>query len=81
MAPKSRGLLAGLSAVFSTGARLDEFAQDVAALHVTVQYYGGAPSVSTQIAALRKLLNGSGHGELGLWFEKVAKVSFNSRLA
>ena len=74
VAPKARGFLSGLSTVFSTGARLDDFRQDVAALHVNVQNSGGTPSVSTQIATLRRLLQGHGKGELGVWFSKVIEV-------
>ena len=73
VAPKSSGFLHGISAAFSTGARRDGFYQDVAALHVTIAH-GEASSVSTQIAALRRLLNGSAEGELGVWFARVVKV-------
>ncbi|KZT28940.1 carbohydrate esterase family 9 protein [Neolentinus lepideus HHB14362 ss-1] len=74
-APKSAGFLSGLSVAFSTGAghKLEQGAvvQDVAALHVSIRHGGAAPSVSTQIAALRKLLKGEGKGELEHWFKRV----------
>jgi hypothetical protein len=47
--------------------------QDVTALHISI----GAstnPSVSTQIALLRRLLNGEGKGDLSLAFSKITKV-------
>ena len=58
-APESSSLIAGFSAAFSTGAegKLEKGAivKDAVALHVCVSMSGSA-SVSTQIAALRKLL-------------------------
>ena len=47
--------------------------QEVTALHVSIQL-GGFPSVSTQIATLRKLLLGGGSGELHTVFSRVADV-------
>lgn len=73
-APKSAGLVSGLSAVFSTGAQGDGLIQDVAALHVNIKHSDSLPSVSTQIAALRNLLHGSASGELGSYFQKVRDV-------
>ena len=59
-APKSVGLIAGVSTAFATGALhgLEDGAliQKDAALHVAVGHAGAAPSVSTQIAALRRML-------------------------
>ncbi|KAI0038899.1 carbohydrate esterase family 9 protein [Auriscalpium vulgare] len=59
-APSHRGFWAGLGTSFSLGAlhKLEEGAviQEVTALHVAVGHFGRQPSVSTQIAALRKLL-------------------------
>lgn len=74
-APVSYGFLAGLGVAFSTGARhkLEEGAvvRPVTALHVHVGPGQGA-SVSTQIAALRRLLiGGEKHGD----FQRVAHVS------
>ena len=74
--PTSRGLVAGLSTAFSTGAAhaLEEGAviQDVAALHVAI-HHSGSPSVSTQIAALRHLLLDAASGTP---FDRVTKVNY-----
>ena len=72
VAPKSTG--PGLSAAFSTGAVDDGLLQEVAALHVSIAHVG-APSVSTQIATLRKLLLDKVSGDLGSWFWKAREVS------
>jgi len=73
--PSSRGLIAGLSTVFSTGAahRLENGAvvQDIAALHVQIGHSSTGPSVSTQIATLRNLLLGDKSVNM---FAEVAKV-------
>ncbi|KIJ61332.1 hypothetical protein HYDPIDRAFT_96756, partial [Hydnomerulius pinastri MD-312] len=74
-APSSYGLVSGLSTAFSTGAahglEAGAVIQDVAALHVNIGYTrSGSPSVSTKIAALRKLLLGS---ESGNPFDLAAK--------
>lgn len=80
-APLHAHFLAGLGTAFHLGARhrLERGAlvQDVTALHVAVGYYAerGAPSVSTQVAALRNLLLGHGEGELGARARNVAEVS------
>lgn len=87
-APQSFGFLHGLSVAFNTGAahKLEEGAvvQNVAALHVSItlgSVFGGASvSVSTQIAALRRLLLGGAGGDLGLQFERVVKVRFVNQL-
>jgi hypothetical protein len=80
-APSSRGFLSGLSTAFATGAshKLEKGAvvQEVASLHIKVGHSSSSPSVSTQIAALRKLLGGGAMGELGARFKEVAKVSAN----
>ncbi|EJD41715.1 hypothetical protein AURDEDRAFT_115328 [Auricularia subglabra TFB-10046 SS5] len=74
-APQSYGFIAGLSAAFSLAAahRLEKgaVAQHVAALHVAIAR-GARQSVSTQIAALRRLLLGGGSGDLGVYFKKAA---------
>lgn len=79
VAPTHRRFYAGLSTSFFTGAphKLEEGAviQDVNALHVTVRHFGSIPSISTQIAVLRKLLLEPGEGEAGEWFEEVREVS------
>ncbi|KAG6891465.1 hypothetical protein C0992_006196 [Termitomyces sp. T32_za158] len=73
--PSSDGFISGLSTVFSTGAahKLVPHAvvQDVSALHVAVG--DSSVSISTQIAALRRLLLGKGQGELGERFLEVAE--------
>ncbi|KAI8973081.1 carbohydrate esterase family 9 protein [Trametes punicea] len=75
-APGSSGFLAGLSAVFSTAGhhKLEEGAllQETSALHVAIHPVG-SPSVSTQIAALRRLLLGETKGELSRAIEQVRK--------
>lgn len=77
-APASGGFFAGLSAHFSTGAPFKitpgAVIQDVTALHVTISS-SGQPSVSTQIATLRRLLTEKHKGDLGHWINKVLKVS------
>ena len=78
-APKSRGIISGLSGAFDLGAphKLAKGAivQEVVAVHVSVGHMGATPSISSQVAALRRLLQGEGVGEVGKWFAKVAKVS------
>ncbi|KAL5535942.1 hypothetical protein ACEPAF_4036 [Sanghuangporus sanghuang] len=73
-APASSGFFAGLSAHFSTGAPLKTtpgaVIQEVAALHFSIGSVG-QPSVSTQIAALRRLLTVRWEGDLGHWINKV----------
>lgn len=76
--PTSEGLVAGISTAFSTGAAhaLQEGAviQDVAALHVNVGHSPSrSPSVSSQIAALRRLLLDAASGTP---FDRVAKVNY-----
>ena len=77
VAPTSDGLLSGLSTAFATGAlhKLQDGAviQEAGTVHVSV-HPGGAQSVSTQIAALRRLLLSQTDGELGRAFEKIRKV-------
>ncbi|KAL0956502.1 hypothetical protein HGRIS_002646 [Hohenbuehelia grisea] len=75
VAPKASGFLAGLGTAFRTGAahKLIDGAviQDITALHIQISHVG-VPSVSTQIAALRRLLLGGAHGELGSVFAAIA---------
>lgn len=80
--PTSRGLLAGLSTVFSTGAAhaLEEGAviQDIAALHVNIGYRASSsPSVSSQIATLRHSLLDAASGTP---FDRVVKVNYKPNL-
>jgi len=60
VAPVHSGFYGGLGTSFSTGAahKLEDGAvvQEITALHVSVGHFGGKPSISTQIAALRGLL-------------------------
>lgn len=78
-APVGRRFYAGLSTTFSTGAlnKLEEDAviQDVNAVHVTVRHFGTAPSVSTQIGTLRRLLLQSSNGAAGQWFKDISEVT------
>ncbi|KAJ2931515.1 hypothetical protein H1R20_g5580, partial [Candolleomyces eurysporus] len=73
-APKSSGFYGGLGVHFSTGAahRMESGAviQDVTAVHVSVRHFE-KPSISTQIATLRRLLHGKADGMVGHYFEKV----------
>ncbi|KAF8438173.1 hypothetical protein L210DRAFT_3482342 [Boletus edulis BED1] len=75
--PISNGLLGGVGTYFSLGAKhkLEDGAvlNDVTAVHVTVAHQDGGPSVSTQIAALRRLLLGPYTGERGASFEAIVK--------
>lgn len=77
-APRAAGFLAGLSAAFGTGAAHKlapgALVQGAGGLHVTIAP-AGVPSVSTQIAALRRLLLGAGKGELGRALERVRQAS------
>ena len=77
IAPQSGGFLQGLSTAFSIGAahKLEKGAivQTGGAVHISIHPVG-KPSVSTQIAALRRLLLHQTPGELGRWFEKIRKV-------
>ncbi|KAF9012657.1 carbohydrate esterase family 9 protein [Cyathus striatus] len=77
-------LIAGLSATFRTGSahamESGAIIQDIAALHVAVShshpmFEGNSVSVSTQIAALRRLLHGweSTNKETGLWFRRASE--------
>ena len=81
-APSSRSFLSGLSTAFATGAghKLEKGAmiQEIVALHLRIGHFSSSPSVSTQIAALRRLLfGGGGKSELGSRFKQVTEVSAN----
>jgi len=60
VAPVHYGFFGGLGTSFSTGAmhKLEDGAvnQEVTALHFSIGHFGSRPSISTQIAALRRLL-------------------------
>ncbi|EGO25467.1 hypothetical protein SERLADRAFT_437208 [Serpula lacrymans var. lacrymans S7.9] len=76
-APSHNGFYAGLSTAFSLSAphklHPGAVAQDVAGLHVAVRHFDNGPSVSTQIATLRRLLLHPVGGESGYWFKEVTK--------
>ena len=81
--PTSFTFTSGLSVAFSTGAahKLQRGAviQDITAMHVSVGHYsssGSEGSISTQIAALRRLLLGTAeqNGEEGYWWSRVREV-------
>ncbi|THH01236.1 hypothetical protein EW145_g6949 [Phellinidium pouzarii] len=78
-APMSGGFLSGLSTAFGLGSahKLQKGAlvQDIAAVHVSVGHMGRTPSVSTQIATLRRLLLEVGEGEVGSRFKDVADLT------
>ncbi|KAI1784103.1 hypothetical protein LXA43DRAFT_902257 [Ganoderma leucocontextum] len=68
--------LSGLSTAFSLGAahKLERGAivRDVAAVHASLSHGDPDLSISTKIAAMRRLLTQDVGGELGEWFKKVA---------
>ncbi|KAF9782828.1 carbohydrate esterase family 9 protein [Thelephora terrestris] len=72
----SGGFLSGLSVKFSTSAlhKLGPGAviRDVVALHISIGK-GAQVSTSTQIALLRRLLDGDVKGEVGHWFKHVRR--------
>ncbi|KAF9529384.1 carbohydrate esterase family 9 protein [Crepidotus variabilis] len=73
-APVSTGFYGGLSVAFSTGAshKLEKGAiiQEVTAVHIALNRQNKY-SVSTQFAALRRLLQDPSEGEAGVWYKKV----------
>lgn len=81
-------VIAGLSTTFHLGAtnalEREAIVKEITALHVYVGHSGplqplaGWPSISTQIAGLRRLLLGgeSTHTETGRWFQQAATVNF-----
>jgi len=82
-APSHERFFGGLGTAFSLGAiqKFDDSAaiQEVTALHATVRHFS-KPSISTQIATLRRLLLGTSHGESAEWFKKVRDVSTQVKL-
>ncbi|PIL26888.1 hypothetical protein GSI_10026 [Ganoderma sinense ZZ0214-1] len=70
------GFLSGLSTAFSLAAphklATGAIVQRAGAVHVAI-HRGEPQSVSTQVAALRRLLLDQTDGELGAWFAKVRK--------
>lgn len=78
-APRNRGFIAGLGTAFGLGSphklAPGALVQEVTAVHVSIRHYGATPSVSSQFTTLRRLLLEPGEGEVGRWFDKVARVS------
>ncbi|KDQ57533.1 hypothetical protein JAAARDRAFT_267221 [Jaapia argillacea MUCL 33604] len=77
VAPAANGFIQGLSAGFSLGSRnklgRGAVIQEIAALHVSLGHGRAFPSVSTQVAALRRLLlGGDRSGDTASWFRKAA---------
>ena len=76
-APIHYTFLSGLSTAFSTGSlnKLEDGAvvQDVAAVHVSLSH-GDSPSVSTEIAALRRLLLAAAKGEGDVSLQQLSSV-------
>lgn len=85
VSPQSDGFLSGLSAAFSLAAphklAAGAVVQRAGAVHVAI-HRGEAQSVSTQVAALRRLLllgsdsdnlKTEEEGELGAWFARIRK--------
>ncbi|KAJ3802991.1 carbohydrate esterase family 9 protein [Lentinula aff. detonsa] len=74
-APSHYGFSFGLGTAFSTGAshKLESGAviQEVTALHTSIGF-DDTPSVSTQIATLRRLLLTPPEGPAGVWFKRVS---------
>ncbi|KAF8973201.1 carbohydrate esterase family 9 protein [Flammula alnicola] len=73
-APSHRRFFSGLGAAFSLGAshKLEDGAvvQEITAMHISIRHFS-KPSVSTQIAVLRRLLLGPSDGATGSWFNEV----------
>jgi hypothetical protein len=78
-APTHTKFYSGLSTVFSLGAlhKMEQGAviKDVGGLHVSIGHFGGKPSVSSQIGALRRLLLEPSKGESAEWFQRVIEAS------
>ncbi|KAL0577309.1 hypothetical protein V5O48_004665 [Marasmius crinis-equi] len=75
-APTHSKFLSGLGTLFSTGSshKLEEAAviQEVTGLHLSIHHFG-TPSVSTQIATLRRMLFQPPDGDLGDRFKQVLR--------
>lgn len=76
-APIHKGFLAGISTQFSTGSmhRMESgsIQKDAVALHLTIRRLPNT-SISTQIAALRRLLFKPSNSAIGFWFGKIVEV-------
>ncbi|KAF9017012.1 hypothetical protein BDZ89DRAFT_1117848 [Hymenopellis radicata] len=75
-APSAYLFYSGIGTYFSTGAenklQTGAILKEVTGLHLAVRHFG-VPSVSTQIAALRRLLLRPDDGASGQWFKKVVQ--------
>jgi hypothetical protein len=75
--PSHQGFYSGVGTTFSLGVthKLEQGAviQEVTGVHVSVRHFSKL-SISTQIAALRKLLLDSQHNPAGGWFKRVTDV-------
>lgn len=74
------GFLSGTSVHFSLSAKhklaKEAVLQTHTAVHIAIGHaVNGQPSISSQIAALRRFLLDNSKGERGKWFSKVANVS------
>ncbi|KAH7927128.1 carbohydrate esterase family 9 protein [Leucogyrophana mollusca] len=76
-APSHAAFYGGLGTAFSLCAshKLQDGAviQEIAGVHVSIRHFENGPSVSTQIATLRRLLLESPGGETGHWFKEAAQ--------
>ena len=76
--PLHNGFISGLGTAFGLGTahKLEEGAlvQDVTAVHVALGYTSVSGTVSTQVAALRRLLLDPPAGDAARWFTEVANV-------
>ncbi|EIN11328.1 composite domain of metallo-dependent hydrolase [Punctularia strigosozonata HHB-11173 SS5] len=76
-APKSNGFLRGLSTVLSTraahGLEAGAIIQEEAALHIAIGHRNSGPSISTQIATLRRLLHGEADASLAKLFSEIVQ--------
>lgn len=79
VAPTVEGVFGGLGVGFSLGAahKLERGAiiQEITAIHMTATRSLSGPSVSTQIALLRRLLLRPVDGPSKRWFQKVTNVN------
>ena len=75
--PSHEGFYSGIGTTFFLGVihKLEQGAviQEVTGVHVSVRHFSKL-SISTQIAALRKLLLNSQQNSAGGWFKRVADV-------
>lgn len=78
VAPTHQAFIGGLGVFFSLGAlnKMENNAviQGMAGLHVSLGHFS-TPSVSSQIATLRRLLLGPNIGSIGAYFHKVKEVN------